>query len=114
MQQKLLQVVVDIFVGDVSNGPIDGESLVVGQVEFGPNLDIEFVFEVPVLGDFDHIDIEVGFVDRFEVVFFGELFEASDEHFLFDFIGEFLPKSLGDQPGRHVSLTESRDFGGSG
>ena len=114
LQQELLQVVVDIFVGDVSNGPIDGESLVVGQVEFGPNLDIEFVFEVPVLGDFDHVDIEVRFVDRFEVVFFGELFEASDEHFLFDFIGEFSPKTFGDQPGRHMSLAEPGDFGRAG
>ena len=111
LQQELIEVAIDILVGHFSNRPVDRQTLVVGQVEFRTHLHIEFVLEVSLFGDFDHVDVKIGLVDGLEIVIFGELFEASDKHLLLDLVREFPPESLGDQSGWHVALAKTGHLG---
>ena len=114
LQQELLEIGVDVLVGHLPHRPVDGQTLVVGQIELGPHLHVKLVFEISLFGDIDHVDVEIGFVDRFQVVVFGELFEAADEQFLLDLVGQFTAEPLGDQSRRHVPLAKSGDLGGVG
>ena len=111
LQQELLEIGIDVFVGHFLDRPVDGQSLVVGQIELGPHLHVELILEISLFGDLDHVDIEIGFVDRFQVVVFGELFEAADKQFLLDLVGQFTTESLGDQSCRHVPLAKPGDLG---
>ena len=111
LQQELVEVTVDILVGYFANRTVDRQPLVVGQVKFRPHLHIEFVLEVPLLGDFDHVDVKIGLVDGLQIVIFGELLEASDKHLLLDLVREFSPESLGDQPRWHVALAKTGHLG---
>ncbi len=88
LREEVLDVLVDVGVGDRADGPLDRQPVVIGQIELGPHFDVELVFEVPFLGNLDRIDIEVGLVDRVEVFVGGELLHAFKQHPLFDLGGQ--------------------------
>ncbi len=93
----------------VADRPFNRQAVVVGKVELGPHLDVEFVLEVPFVRKLDRFDVEVGLVDRVELLVRRKLLHAFQEHPLLDFGRQLGAEAFFDQLLRHMAGPEPGD-----
>ena len=71
LSNEAVQISGHVDVRQLTQGPLDLQSTVIGQSEFRANFHVEFVFEITLFGNDQAFDVEVGFVNGVQRVFVG-------------------------------------------
>ncbi len=109
--EELVQVVVDILVGELGDRSLDLEALVVGQLELRTNLDVHLEAHRPVIGNLDRLDVEPRLNDRLELVVLVDLLERRHQQVRLDLLRDLLLEPLDDQLPRRTARPKARDGG---
>ena len=91
--------------------PADLESLVIGQIELRPNLDLEFINERSLARQLDVGRIDVRSAQRRDVVVLGKLLQAGQQHLALDLIADLLLKAAFDDAARRLAGPEAGHIG---
>ena len=110
-RQQAPLLIGDFVVREDVHGAIQLQALVIGEVERGANLDLEFVDERAVLGQLDLGGIDVGGRERGDVVVLAQLLQAGHHDLALDLIGDFLLVAALDHLARRLAGAEAGDVG---
>ena len=112
--QEPAHLVLDVLVGELVGRLAELHALVVGQVELGPDLDVELVDERPARPAAPDLSgVEFGRGERGDVRVLGELLEAGHQDFAADVLGDGRLELALDVLARGLAGAEPGDGGGA-
>ena len=110
-REHLLELLVDVGIGELAHRPVELQALPLRHVELGPHFDRELERHRPFFGHFDGFQIEVRLADRREPLLLADLLQAVEQQRAFHLVGDFIAKAVLDDLPRCAADPEARHGG---